>query len=765
MDLKIDTHINLESSDSGFLDDLSLSQDDLLDSSDFTVRSASQSPTDSNSADTATSPSGQLSGFKDSYGISTSSTGSNGNASSAPLSRRPSTRKTLTQQQKNNKRQRATSEQLAILEAEFAVNPAPNAKTRMRVADQINMTERSVQIWFQNRRAKIKLLAKKSIETGEDYDLIPDSMKQYLAVQSTGPRSGTSNTFFARAFGMDNPREYLGRSASYGGISDRSFIMPGTGGMVLTPPEASSGKTLVNRFTCRSLTIGTWRRVSCMAMDLVTFYSPSQSQFTYYIKNESIGFKIEYPFSFIKQIYVEAHPATFKQENNITDENRQSAELGDIVIHLLRRPFFFMESLDLNGGWIETEDFTEGQQASKVFEHRLTGPLKVLEHQLAELLCQKTDHSRTRTVRSNSTTSSMSNSSSSLANQTYTSSAPVSPLDTAASIMPLTPMPTTVEDPSTINQSRPFPHTHKRNRSRSVPIAIDLAHLNLSGVPGFRYPPTGLQAQNSPSQNLVLVSAPTSAPSIPTVSSAIPLAIQSQMVAPGVAASSTSVRPTSIPTSAPATAMAQSSVPRSSVPATTMLSTQLNLDMDLAATPASMDTSELASMRPDANTQYFDMYSFPMSTTSSNSGFQSPPMMNGVPHTPLITANVTGGSIPSASTPTSLTGDMVNMHPFGATNIWLENSLQTNDSSMPPITVNAVTPTPSSSAAETYDLSDMNLYSGINATSSSVDHLGMHEGQMFQDSFVKLRVEDNGGNSDNASNVASTMDMGNYTMM
>lgn len=34
------------------------------------------------------------------------------------------------------------------------------------------------------RRAKIKLLAKKSIETGEDCDAIPDSYRQYLANQA-----------------------------------------------------------------------------------------------------------------------------------------------------------------------------------------------------------------------------------------------------------------------------------------------------------------------------------------------------------------------------------------------------------------------------------------------------------------------------------------------------------------------------------------------------------------------------------------------------
>jgi len=66
-------------------------------------------------------------------------------------SRRPPRKSTLTQQQKNNKRQRATQDQLVTLEVEFNKNPTPTAATRERIASDINMTERSVQIWFQNR--------------------------------------------------------------------------------------------------------------------------------------------------------------------------------------------------------------------------------------------------------------------------------------------------------------------------------------------------------------------------------------------------------------------------------------------------------------------------------------------------------------------------------------------------------------------------------------------------------------------------------------
>lgn len=73
------------------------------------------------------------------------------NPSSGTAPRRPPRKSTLTQQQKNQKRQRATQDQLVTLEMEFSKNPTPNAAVRERIASDISMTERSVQIWFQNR--------------------------------------------------------------------------------------------------------------------------------------------------------------------------------------------------------------------------------------------------------------------------------------------------------------------------------------------------------------------------------------------------------------------------------------------------------------------------------------------------------------------------------------------------------------------------------------------------------------------------------------
>lgn len=54
------------------------------------------------------------------------------------------------------KRQRTNPDQLAILEQIFQTDKMPSQQTRIHLADQLGMSSRRVQIWFQNKRAKVK---------------------------------------------------------------------------------------------------------------------------------------------------------------------------------------------------------------------------------------------------------------------------------------------------------------------------------------------------------------------------------------------------------------------------------------------------------------------------------------------------------------------------------------------------------------------------------------------------------------------------------
>lgn len=110
-------------------------------------------------------------------------------------------------------------------------------------------------------------------------------MRQYLAMQAYGPGA-------------------KGLSASFLGRSGPGFPQYGGGPMSMNP-ESSNGKVVIQHFACRSLSIGSWRRVGQSTMDLVIFYSPDKACVTYYINNDHAGYKIEYPFAWIKNISLE----------------------------------------------------------------------------------------------------------------------------------------------------------------------------------------------------------------------------------------------------------------------------------------------------------------------------------------------------------------------------------------------------------------------------------------------------------------------------
>ena len=218
--------------------------------------------------------------------------------------------------------------------------------------------------------------------------------------------------------------------------------------------------TVIQHFQCRSLSIGTWRRVGQNAMDLVTFYSLGDKPcLTYYINNESAGYKIEFPFAYIK---------------NITLENGQGDEPNSypagLVLELNRPPNFFMDSSG-GGGFFQCGDFTENQQASQVLVHHLGGDPRVLSGQLAKLTLLESFQNRHHHI---------------FDAGAVAISAPVSPVGqrpaSQPNVMP-EPSPSMFPD-ATFGMSLQPPRGHKRTRSRSVPAITDFSFLQ-QPMPSF----------------------------------------------------------------------------------------------------------------------------------------------------------------------------------------------------------------------------------------------------------------------------------------
>lgn len=302
-----------------------------------------------------------------------------------------------------------------------------------------------------HRRAKIKNIAKRSIESGEDCDTIPESMRQYLAMQQYGSGKGLAASLLSRT---------------------GPGMVPYGSGMLAMNGESANGKVVIQHFACRSLSVGTWRRVGQSTMDLVIFYSPDKACVTYYINNDSAGYKIEYPFAWIKNISLE-------QGDVMAAAEGASQRAGGLVIELTRPPKFYMDSSG-SGGFYECGDFTEDQQATQVMVHHLGGPSKVLSGQLAKLVSLEAYQNRHNYYDPN----------------VFAVSAPVSPIGHRPQSQPnhmLHPhngMNLFAPDQAPGMMGPPGPRGHKRQRSRSVPVAMDLSMLR-HPMPSFLIQPDG----------------------------------------------------------------------------------------------------------------------------------------------------------------------------------------------------------------------------------------------------------------------------------
>ncbi|KAI9244238.1 hypothetical protein BY458DRAFT_537234 [Sporodiniella umbellata] len=97
---------------------------------------------------------------------------------------------------KPRKRTRTSPEQLAILEKSFNHNPSPNSRVREQLSFQLGMPERSIQIWFQNRRAKVKNQAKRTLQVQDKTRYMQQQMAASAAAAACQTAEGGQDTNF-----------------------------------------------------------------------------------------------------------------------------------------------------------------------------------------------------------------------------------------------------------------------------------------------------------------------------------------------------------------------------------------------------------------------------------------------------------------------------------------------------------------------------------------------------------------------------------------
>ncbi|CEP17089.1 hypothetical protein [Parasitella parasitica] len=340
----------------------------------------------------------------------------------------------------SKKRTRVTPSQLSVLEETFSVSATPDSKMRKQLAFKLQMPERSIQIWFQNRRAKVKMLQRRVLlrqeqeaararlcaeaapQHGIPYwyshlpnrhqklpihrawssDMVPQPQNAYPLPPPPPPLSqmfqqqqqqhydtppSISVTGPTTAAELEEDIYSLTISPS---PTPQSFLSSNNGipkrmafSVVPTESEPLSSTSFMNQattglITATAVTVGSWHRMKISQQDLMCFYKLNERAFSWHIRDSNYHFKMMISFDSIASI-----------ELNVLEDHISA----QIDMDLLEAPIFFMEN---NSTWIQCSDFTEGMQASVVLHHTVRGLAADLRQELLaiagmdERLCQLT---------------------------------------------------------------------------------------------------------------------------------------------------------------------------------------------------------------------------------------------------------------------------------------------------------------------------------------------------------------------------------------
>jgi hypothetical protein len=126
---------------------------------------------------------------------------------------------------------------------------------------------------------------------------------------------------------------------------------------------------------CTEFSIGTWRRVATTnsKLDLVAYVCDRKRCLSWFIRSDGYGFKMDIPFeTIIETAFEYSGPGT-----------------GLASFVLSHPPAFYLETIcpdnSFSREWKRCADWTEGQQASKVLQHHLSGSAVQLAHFLRTL--------------------------------------------------------------------------------------------------------------------------------------------------------------------------------------------------------------------------------------------------------------------------------------------------------------------------------------------------------------------------------------------
>ncbi|KAI8070755.1 hypothetical protein BC940DRAFT_351950 [Gongronella butleri] len=287
------------------------------------------------------------------------------------------------------KRTHLSGEQIASLQASFDNNPLPDATIRHRLAVALNITERTVQIWFQNRRAKArKMEAGPSNASTSRYQatfrtmMTPDQFEKQSSAPPPSSMTATMASQQTRASSAATRQRP--RSASKPEPPKPKFLdhlMPPTRAMsedhLLQPHDSlslSPAEMPLVMLPAQLLRIGTWTRfASTVTDDFGLLCTCNGSGLVWQIQANGQDFRIHIPMAAIAHLSFGPLP--------------EDPTMASLQVQLDSSCLAFSMSLHKRE-WVRCGDFSEDMQATRLCTHELQGSYDVLQQSLMDLMTQ-----------------------------------------------------------------------------------------------------------------------------------------------------------------------------------------------------------------------------------------------------------------------------------------------------------------------------------------------------------------------------------------
>ncbi|KAI8882002.1 homeobox-domain-containing protein [Backusella circina FSU 941] len=280
------------------------------------------------------------------------------------------------------KRTHLKASQVSILQESFNNNPLPDSSVRSRLARDLSVTERTIQIWFQNRRAKARKsevfsnnsgsqtpryqATFRTMMTPERFEELKQDHHQQIRRR---PRSCSKpEPKSARLLESIMPNRAMSEGINHTiGIKKYSHL-----GQSKTPLQSVQLPVSVLR-------IGSWTRfahASQQQQGLVCHANLAEREFIWKIQAEGHHFRIQLGFDHIQRLHLG------QQIQLETGE-----WVGQIDIETQQAPLeFSMWRINQDQDWIRCGDFTEDKQASVDSIHILQGNHEAFKQVLLDLI-------------------------------------------------------------------------------------------------------------------------------------------------------------------------------------------------------------------------------------------------------------------------------------------------------------------------------------------------------------------------------------------